>query len=29
MITDAAEHGFAAIEAELDEAFESWARLRG
>ena len=29
MITDAAEHGFAAIESDLDEAFESWARLRG
>ena len=29
MITGAAEHGFAAIEADLDEAFEAWARLRG
>ena len=29
MITDAAEHGFAAVEADLDEVFESWARLRG
>ncbi len=29
MITGAAEHGFAAIETDLDEAFESWARLRG
>ena len=29
MITAAAEHGFAAIETDLDEAFESWARLRG
>jgi hypothetical protein len=28
MITDAAERGFAAVEADLDEAFESWARLR-
>ena len=28
MITRAAERGFAAIEADLDEAFESWARLR-
>ena len=28
MITAAAEHGFAAVEADLDEAFESWARLR-
>ena len=29
MVTEAAEHGFAAIESDLDEAFESWARLRG
>ncbi|HXQ16416.1 MAG TPA: hypothetical protein VN814_17490 [Caulobacteraceae bacterium] len=29
MIAGAAEHGFAAIESDLDEAFESWARLRG
>lgn len=29
MISGAAEHGFASIEADLDEAFESWARLRG
>jgi hypothetical protein len=28
MITQAAEQGFAAVEADLDEAFESWARLR-
>jgi hypothetical protein len=28
MITDAAERGFAEIEASLDEAFESWAALR-
>jgi hypothetical protein len=28
MIIDAAERGFAAIEADLDQAFESWARLR-
>ena len=28
-VTGAAEHGFAAIETDLDEAFESWARLRG
>jgi hypothetical protein len=28
MITHAAEHGFAGVEADLDEAFESWARLR-
>ena len=28
MITGAAENGFAAVEADLDEAFESWARLR-
>ncbi|HZZ87670.1 MAG TPA: hypothetical protein VFE13_04975 [Caulobacteraceae bacterium] len=29
MIVDAAEHGFASLEAGLDELFESWARLRG
>jgi hypothetical protein len=29
MIVDAAEHGFAGLEANLDDAFESWARLRG
>jgi hypothetical protein len=29
MITDAAEHGFAEVEAGLDQLFESWARLRG
>ncbi len=29
MITDAAERGFAALEAVLDEMFETWARLRG
>jgi hypothetical protein len=29
MVTDAAEHGFAAVEAGLDELFESWARSRG
>ena len=28
MITDAAERGFAAVEADLDEVFETWARLR-
>ncbi|HLY80862.1 MAG TPA: hypothetical protein VKQ70_15880, partial [Caulobacteraceae bacterium] len=28
MIVDAAERGFAAVEAELDELFETWARLR-
>ena len=28
MVTDAAEHGFAGIEASLDEAFESWAAAR-
>ncbi|HEY2710455.1 MAG TPA: hypothetical protein VGI95_20625 [Caulobacteraceae bacterium] len=28
MISDAAEHGFSAIEADLDEAFGSWAALR-
>jgi hypothetical protein len=28
MITAAAQGGFAAVEADLDEAFESWARLR-
>jgi len=28
MITAAAESGFVAVEADLDEAFESWARLR-
>ena len=28
MITDAAEHGFGPIEAELDEAFDAWAALR-
>jgi hypothetical protein len=28
MITEVAEHGFAAIASDLDEAFESWARLR-
>ncbi len=28
MITDAAEHGFAGIEADLDEAFESGPALR-
>jgi hypothetical protein len=29
MITDAAERGFAEVEADLDQLFESWARLRG
>ena len=29
MITDAAVRGFAAVEADLDEVFETWARLRG
>jgi hypothetical protein len=29
MITDAAERGFADVEADLDQLFESWARLRG
>lgn len=29
MITAATEHGFAVVEAELDQAFEAWARLRG
>jgi hypothetical protein len=29
MITDAAEHGFAEVEAALDQLFESWSRLRG
>ncbi len=28
MITDAAKRGFAAIEADLDEAFDTWAKLR-
>jgi hypothetical protein len=28
MIVDAAERGFAALEADLDELFETWARLR-
>jgi len=28
MLTDAAERGFSAIEAGLDEVFETWARLR-
>src|SRR6185312_2080171 len=28
MITDAAQRGFAAIEADLDEAFEAWAAVR-
>ena len=28
LIARAAEQGFAAVEADLDEAFESWARLR-
>ena len=28
MITAAAERGFAAVEADLDEAFDAWARLR-
>ena len=28
MITDAADRGFAAVEADLDELFETWARLR-
>ena len=28
MITDAAARGFAAVEADLDEMFETWARLR-
>ena len=29
MITDAAEHGFAEVEAGLNQLFESWATLRG
>jgi hypothetical protein len=29
MITEAAEHGFAEVEAGLDALFEAWARVRG
>jgi hypothetical protein len=28
MLTDAAERGFAAVEADLDAVFAAWARLR-